>query len=111
VHDHLGVRARREAVPAREQLLPQRLEVVDLAVEDHHHRPVLVEHGLVARGQVDDGQAAMTQPHPALEVEAVRVGPAMRHGRGHAPQELGRYGMPGIRVDDTGDAAHVSRPS
>jgi hypothetical protein len=42
VHDHLGVRMRAELVAACLQARAQRLEVVDLAVEHHRHRAVLV---------------------------------------------------------------------
>jgi hypothetical protein len=106
VHDHFGVRPALEAVAAPLELGAQLVEIVDLAVEDHRHRPVFIEHGLVAGGEVDDGQPAVTQPDPAPEMHAVGVGASMRHHGGHAPDQLRIYWIPRIDVGDSRDAAH-----
>jgi hypothetical protein len=52
--------------------------VVNLAVEDDLKRAVFVGHGLVTGGNVNDAQAAMTQPDPILDEDARVVGTAMR---------------------------------
>src|SRR5690606_31415786 len=57
VHEHLGVRARAEAVAGPLELLTELDVVEDLAVEDDQEGAVLVAEGLRAAGQVDDAQA------------------------------------------------------
>jgi hypothetical protein len=111
VDDRLRVRSGGEPMASGNQLVPQLLEVVDLAVEHHDDRPVLVEHGLIARRQIDDRQAAVPQPHAPLEVKAVGIGATMGHRGGHAAEELARDRVPRVRMDDAGDPTHVSRPS
>ncbi len=61
VEDDFRIGAGAEAVAAARQFRPQVQEVVDLAVEHDGQGAVLVEHGLVAAGEVDDGQAAHAQ--------------------------------------------------
>ena len=55
-------------MPGGQQLLPQFLEVVHLTVEDDDQGAVLIEHGLFAALQVDDGQAAVTQGHLVIHI-------------------------------------------
>ena len=61
VEQHLRVGLGGEHVALLEQLLPQGPVVVDLPVEDEHLAAVLVENGLAAALQVDDGQPAKAQ--------------------------------------------------
>ena len=78
------------------ELPAQRLEVVDLAVEDDHVARLRVGHWLTARvAQVDDRQTAVRKHDPvaafgrARGPEAVRVGAAVELGSAHAPDGLG----------------------
>ena len=60
--DGFAVRAAFELVPAGQEVLPQLLKIIDLAVEDKMDGFVLITHGLAAcRGKIDDAQSAMSQ--------------------------------------------------
>jgi hypothetical protein len=74
MHDDLGVALGVEHMAQGLQFGDELLVVVDLAVEDHHHRAVFVEQRLLAGGDVDDGQAAVAQPDAGLQVQAAFVG-------------------------------------
>ena len=72
------------------QLPPQVAVVVDLAVVDHRDRSVLVGHRLVAGGrEIDDGEAAVSEHHGAVLVQASAVGPAEDLRHQHTPHEAG----------------------
>ena len=83
--DYLGVAAGAKLMAQRGEFLHQALKVVDLAVEDDADAVVLVVHGLVASGEVDDGKSAMGQPDTWLDMQAGTVGsPVLQpvvHGR------------------------------
>ncbi len=49
VDEYFGVAPRAKPVSPREQIGPQRLVVVDLAVEDHHHGAVFIRRSAGAR--------------------------------------------------------------
>jgi hypothetical protein len=61
---------------------------------------------VAARGQVDDGEAEVAQGARAIEHHALVVRAAMAKGIAHA-EELGPVRrLPGISVQEAGDAAH-----
>ena len=107
MHDDFGVAARVEDVPERLQLRDQLLVVVDLAVEDDDDRAVLVVERLLAGREVDDRQAAMTEPDARLEVHALAVRPAVRLRVVHALQQRAVEVAAAAGVEQSGDAAHV----
>ena len=81
LQQHLGVAGGPEAAPVRStQLIPQRLEVVDLAVEHDAQLAGLVEHRLIrVVAQVDDAEPGMGEariavhrPWPAGQVRDMR---------------------------------------
>jgi hypothetical protein len=47
MHNHFGVAAGVEAMAKGRKFWNQLLEVVDLSVEDHNHRLIFVEQGLL----------------------------------------------------------------
>ena len=83
VEQHLGVAAGGKGVPGGQKLLPQFLEVVHLAVKDHHQGAVLVEHGLLAALQVNDGQTAVAQGDLPIHKAAFAVGTAVNDAVHH----------------------------
>ncbi len=114
VNDDLGVGAGAEPMPALLQVLAQLLEVVDLPVEGHPRRLVLVGDRLAAGGQVDDLEPAHGEAHPpGLDVEAVLVRPAMGDDAVHLGEERTRDGSPCalVEVQDAGDATHAAWPA
>ncbi len=107
VHDDFGVGMRAEHMAERFQLGHQFLEVVDLAVEHHDHRAVLVKQRLLAGRQIDDRQAAMAEPDTGFPVQPTLVGTAMELGLVHAIEQRMRN-VPALAcIEDASDAAHV----
>ena len=86
--DDFGIGMGAEGVAERLQFGHQFLKVVDFAIEHDDDRTVLVEQGLLAGGQVDDGQAPMPQADAGLQVQAAFVGAAMELGFVHAMQQF-----------------------
>src|SRR3982751_1935727 len=80
VHDRLGVGVRTEHVTALIELSPQLDVVENLAVEYRPDRAVFVGDRLVSRGQVDDGQARVREPHRAVFEEPESIRAAMADG-------------------------------
>jgi len=106
VDDHLGVALRPEDVPERDELRDQRLEVVDLAVEDHDDRAVLVVERLLAGGEVDDREAPVAEADARLDVQPAAVGTAVVLRLVHAVEERAVDLAPAGGVEDADDAAH-----
>ena len=106
VQDRLGVAVGSERVATAFQLPPQRLEVVDLAVEHEPQRAVLVAHRLRGpRREVDDAEPPHPEPDRAVDPDALVVRPAMAKGRGHAAKQiLSRRGT--VEMNRAGDATH-----
>jgi hypothetical protein len=94
VDDHLGVAARAEAVPGRLELGLERLEVVDLAVEDELDGHVLVGQWLVPALEVDDREPPVREDRGAAvaaaqDLLALVVRPAMGEQPRHPQAEAG----------------------
>ncbi len=75
------------------QFIPQRLEVVNLTVEDHADGPILVGHGLTpGRGQIDDAEAAVaeaaTDTALMTQIDAGIIRPPMRQETRHPSKEI-----------------------
>src|SRR5215510_13037109 len=104
MQNDFGIRFRSEAMPARQQLLAQRLIVVDLTVEDQSHRAVFVLNRLPPACDVNNAQAGMAQARllGAKITDAVR--PTMAEGRGHTLKEA-VFNM----ADVSANAAHIHR--
>ena len=99
-----------EHMPEGCELRPQLGKIVNIAVEDDHHRAVLVAHRLAPAGDVDDGQPAMAEADPRLDMKPVAVRAAMRERRGHAAQQRRVDGLAAAWVENAGDAAHGGAP-
>ena len=106
VHEHLGVAARREPVPGPLELEPELAVVVELAVLNDRDPAVLVRDRLVARREVDDGEAPGSEADAPVEVRAVGVRPALDEGCAHRREPAGIDGAAGGR--DSADPAHAS---
>ena len=108
VQQNLGVATGGKGVSGGDQLLAQRLEVVDLAVEHNGQAVVLVEHRLPAALQVDDGQPPVAQCHRAVDVMALAVRAAVGDAVGHLLQNFLHIGA---RADKACDSTHTWRSS
>ena len=92
VNQGLGVTVGAKAMTSRHEILPKRLVVVDLAVENDPDGAVLIRDRLVAARKVDDAEAPHAETHGAFGVEALIVGPAMPDLVAHRlDDELLRY--------------------
>jgi hypothetical protein len=107
VNDDLRVTSSVEDVSERLQFGDQRLVVIDLAVVDDDDRAVLVVKRLLSRGDVDDGEAPMTETDAGLDVHALAVGSPVRLRVVHALQQRTIDVPPNSSVEKAGDAAHT----
>ena len=92
VQDDLGITVGLENVTLGLQLGAQVHKVEDLAVENDDNGAVLVIHGLLAGGQVDDAQAAEAQGYGVFggvtaQVVALHIRPAVDDAVGHPMQD------------------------
>jgi hypothetical protein len=114
VHEHLGVAVGLERVPELLQLVLELRVVVNLTIERHVDRVVLVRHRLVPRRDVDDRQPRV--PEPAMPVRRVPVPLPVRasetervhHAFGDGLGQLPAGGRFGFQQAD--DAAHAQIP-
>ena len=67
--------------PRRRKFGPELGEVVDLAVEDHSHRAILVVHRLLSPGHIDDREPSHSERGMRVLVIAGTIGPAMGRAR------------------------------
>src|ERR1700687_1242579 len=88
----LGIRARGEPMPLTEQLFPKFQVVEDLTVEGYQQRRVLVAHGLLAAGEIDDAEPGVRQTHAVFRMKSGIVRPAMSQHPDHP--------LEGFRSDD-----------
>ena len=96
-------------MPACHQVGPQRLEVVDLAVEDDPDRAVLVRHRLPAgRTQVNDAEPSVRQADGPIAVDAGVIRPAMGQHGVHPLQHRALDRPRRVEVQFPADPAHVS---
>src|SRR5437764_1299814 len=65
---------------------------------------VLVRHGLVAAGDIDDGEAAEAEGGPGIAVEAGIIGAAVVDGVRHALDDRGRIGR--LKSYESSDSTH-----
>ena len=86
----------------------QLLEVVDLAVVGDDQVPVLVEDGLAAAVQVDDGQPPEAHAHVILAKITVGVRPAVGDAVRHGPGGLLR-GIGDVFIQKTNKSAHAAK--
>jgi hypothetical protein len=112
VNDGFCVCTRGEAVTARFQLATQLAMVVDLAVEDHDNRPVLVRDRLISCDEVDDREAPDTERDSRVVVEVLTalIGPAMPQQVARASEVASIDRTAASAIVDTNDPAHrISR--
>ena len=103
LEDDLGVRVGGEGAAPGDQLLAQLLEVVHLAVVGQDEIAVGAGHGLVAVGQVDDGQPPVGDGAGVVHIIALVVGAPVADAVRHGLQGLPVGGGAG---DEAGNAAH-----
>src|SRR5579859_7863279 len=78
-------------LPLSFELSPYLRMVIDLTIEDHLQRPILIAHGLTGRvRKIDDGKPPMCQARPAARSNPppCTLPPALRHGPAHTDEIL-----------------------
>ncbi len=104
---HLGVGVGREDVAERDQLVLERLVVVDLAVEHDDERAVLVVDGLGTVLEADDRQAAEAEGDIFVDVLTIAVGAAVDDAVHH--RRKSQFGLR-HRPGESYIPAHTSTP-
>ena len=80
--------------------------VVNFAVEDDPNGVVLVGHGLVAAGDVNDREPSVCKPHGTVEPQARPVGTAVLLYIGHAHEPRALHPFPQVEFQNPGNRAH-----
>ena len=106
MQDGLGIRACPVAMTELFQLGTYGLMIVDLAVEADDDGAALIGHGLLAAGDIDDGQPAMAEGEVRFEMKTVPVRAAMSHRIGHPANPPSRRDVRIQRMKKAGHAAH-----
>ena len=104
VEDGFGVGAVGVAVSGLFEGGTQAGVIEDFAVEDDEVGVILIGHGLMAAGDVDDGEAAETEGGPGVAVVAEIIGAAMADGVRHTLDDRGRVGR--LNGYETCDSTH-----
>ena len=107
MHNDLGVAVGAEYMAGGPQFPGEFLEVVDLAVVDHHHGIILVEQRLLAAGEIDDGQAPVAEAKAGLGVNTAFIGTAMKLELVHALQQALVDRASAARIKNSDYATHV----
>lgn len=92
------------------QFATQFAKVVDLAIADQPERSILVSKGLMASGQVDDGQSTHADDTVAIVVPPLIVRTAVTRNIAHSLHER-RIGKAAVKMNDTVNTAHGPAPS
>src|SRR5258708_2789834 len=95
-----------KAVAALLEVCPQLGKIVDLAVENHPDRPVLIENGLVPTRQVNDAEAAHPQADTVLDEDSLVIRTSVHDSLAHAVDCAGFNPVVGSRTDNACDSAH-----
>src|SRR2546428_9654616 len=106
MHDDFCISARAELMALCFQLVPKRLKVVDLTVENDPNAIVLIADGLVSAGNVNDGKPAHAQPDAAAVVLPEVVRAAVRDDSAHGGKHFVSGLLRLIVIQDSVDSAH-----
>ena len=90
MEDGFGVGAVGVAVPGLDECGAEIGVIEDFAVEDDEAGRIFVGHGLVAAGDVDDGETAEAEGGPGVAVIAGIIGAAVADGVRHTLDDRGR---------------------
>ena len=105
-NERLGIAVRAELLALCGQCGVDLAVVVELPVVDDAHRAIVIPHGLVSTGQVDDRQAGHAEGEVIADVVAHVIGTSVPDDLEHRPDEAARL-VAG--AEDTGDTAHGAR--
>jgi hypothetical protein len=107
VNDDLRVRSCFEAMSFLEQLVPEFLKVIDLAIEDGPNILFLIRKGLMTAFKIDDTQASHAKAHVLMEPIAFVVRPAMQKRVIHPAKDSRIDGSFYLGMDNSDDSTHV----
>ena len=89
------------------QLRPQLNVVENFPVENNPHGPVLIGNRLLARVQVDDTQARVTESNRALKIDAKLIRATMANRGQHLANGPFIHGLTTFEIQYASDAAHT----
>lgn len=107
MEDGLRIAAGPVAVSARLKPRTEGGMIIDLAVIDDPDALVLVSHGLVARGDVHDGQPAVSEPHRPFHPEPFAVRSPMEEHVSHPLEACLIHGLTRVQANDANDTTHA----
>ena len=81
--------------------------IKDFSVEDDELGSILIGHGLVATGDIDNGKAAETKGGPGVAIVTGIIGSAVADGVRHALDDRGRVGR--LNSYESYDSTHERR--
>ena len=110
VDNDLGVGVGVKAMTAAFEFGPKLGKVIDFTVKHHPDRPVFIEDGLMAAGNVNNAEAAHTQSGTVLNEDSLIVRTTMNNGLTHPVDGFRLNPISGLGADDSRDSAHALSP-
>src|SRR5579859_5763312 len=107
MNDDFSVRMRAKHMPFGEKLFTQFLKIVNLAVEDDPNCLILVGHRLRPRAQINNGQAEVSKPGDAIQVNPLPVWSPMSHRAKHVLNIASFDPRRRIKEEFAGNATHI----
>jgi hypothetical protein len=99
------VALRFEAMTFLLKLRSQRLKIIDFAIADDPHRPILVADRLMATCKVNDAQSPLHHTDLVTAIISLIVRTAMDHHARHTPQN-GLVDVATIQIENSSDTTH-----
>jgi hypothetical protein len=107
MNQDLGVAPGFEHMPPGLEIFPYGQVIVDLAVKDNRNGLILIHHGLVSSGDIDDGKASDSDADVPVEIKPFIVRSPVVNHTGHIFQDSAVDRPLRITIHNAADTAHV----
>jgi hypothetical protein len=108
VHNYFPVTPGAELMPGPDQVPAQIRIIIDFPIEYQPEGLILVGHGLLSGGEINDGQAPVSQTQGAVQIIPLGIRAAMGHDLVHAGEDGSLHRLIRVRINNTANAAHES---